>query len=434
MTLPWKSAEEIRQTFLEYFLRNNHEFIEPSGVIPRNDPTLMFINSGMAPLKPFFLGQARPPFPRLVNVQDCIRFVDLDSVGDSHHGTSFRMMGSWSFGDYFKERAIELAFELVTDIFGFPSDRLSATVFVADESLPGIPDDEESARIWRKFLPQDRILPRPPADNFWGPPGIVGPCGPCTEVFFDRGAEFGSASTGDPLVSGRHIEIWNAGVFMQYFKDERGNYSPLPMNCVDTGAGLERFAMILQERPSIHEIDQYEGVFRLVNDRLRDPSWSRIVLDHLKTSLLMLRERVTPSNQREGYLLRRALRRAMLGVFLKGVEVKTVRGWMGGLCECVDDRRKTASAQSAIFVWLDAEISSFEGLMRRSQKHLDRIVAEKHLDAQHAFDLKTSLGVPEDLLEEYCRRHGIEFPREGLASLLREHQQVSRKKNVKQDT
>lgn len=427
MNIPYKTTEEVRQTFLDYFLRHDHQFVEPSGIIPKNDSTLMFINSGMAPLKPYFTGQAEPPYPRLVNIQDCIRFVDVENVGDSYHGTNFRMMGSWSFGDYFKEKAIELAFELITEGFGIPADRLSATVFMADESLPGVPSDEESARIWERFLPRDRIIGCPPIDNFWGPAGTSGPCGPCTEVFFDRGEEFAEKETDDVLVPGRHIEIWNAGVFMQYFKNEHGEFSSLPMKCVDTGAGLERFAMILQDRASIHEIDQYESSYWLINQCIDDTVWTRIILDHLKTAILMIREGIVPSNTREGYLLRRALRRAMLGVFMRGINLSVLQEWVDSLTEAVDNQSLTLHHKSNIAYWLGVERDGFEGLMLRSRRYLDKIIAAKELDAQLAFTLKTGIGIPEDLLEEFCVRHSIHFPKIEFLRLIEEHKGISRR-------
>lgn len=427
MNILYKTTEEVRQTFLEYFLTRDHQFVEPSGIIPKDDPTLMFINSGMAPMKSYFTGKSLPPNPRLTNVQDCIRLVDIESVGDSHHGTSFRMMGSWSFGDYFKEQAIELAFELITGEFGIPVDRLSATVFMADKSMPGIPSDEASARIWEQFLPRDRIIGRPPEDNFWGPAGTSGPCGPCTEVFFNRGEEFAEKETGDVLVPGRHVEIWNAGVFMQYFKDEEGNFSPLPMKCVDTGAGLERFAMILQNRASIHEIDQYSVSYQLINQRIGDTVWSRIILDHLKTSILMIREGIIPSNTREGYLLRRVLRRAMIGVYLQGINLTILQEWMDSLSDVIDNRDLTFRQKSVIAHWLGEERNGFENLMRRSRKYLDKIVATKELDAQHAFTLKTGIGIPEDLLEEFCACHSIPFPKVEFLRLIEEHKDISRR-------
>lgn len=427
MKLPYKTTDEVRRTFLNHFLTHDHHMVNQSGIIPKNDPTLMFINSGMAPLKPFFMGQAVPPYPRLTNVQDCIRFVDIESVGDSYHGTSFRMMGSWSFGDYFKERAIELAFELITGQFGIPAEKLSATVFLADESLPGVPSDEESAKIWERFLPRSRILGRPPADNFWGPPGNNGPCGPCTEVFFDRGENFAEKETDDVLVPGRHIEIWNAGVFMQYLKDEQGNFSPLPMKCVDTGAGLERFAMILQDCSSIHEIDQYLLPYENIHYIIGDTKWTRIILDHLKTSVMMLREGVVPNNNREGYLLRRALRRVMTGVFLQGISLKIIMEWIEYLCLTIDNKELTNAQGNAIQACVIKEICSFEALIKRSKKYLDEIARAKELDATRAFTLKSGLGIPEDFLEEFCTRNGIIFPKAGFLRLVEEHKTISRK-------
>jgi alanyl-tRNA synthetase len=426
MKIPWKSTEEIKRVFLDYFLAKDHKFIEPSGIVPKNDPTLMLINSGMAPMKPYFTGQKVAPYPRLTNIQDCIRFTDFDSVGDSSHGTSFRMMGSWSFGDYFKERAIELAFELLTGQFGIPAERLSATVFVADESLPGVPSDEESMRIWERFLPRSRIFGRPPADNFWGPAGTSGPCGPCTEVFFDRGEEFAEKETDDVLVPGRHIEIWNAGVFTQYFKDEEGKFSPLPMKCVDTGAGLERFALVLQDCTSIYQIDQYVSSYQLINQCLGDVTWTRIVFDHLKTSILMIREGIIPSNTQEGYLLRRALRRAMTGMFLRGISLDLLQTWVDSLSDVIDNKELTSSQKPVIAHWLGKEREGFEGLMRRSKKHLDKVETSKELDAQHAFSLKTSLGISEDFLEEFCVRHSILFPKVEFLRLIEEHKEISR--------
>lgn len=427
MKMPWRSTEEIKKIFIDYFLVNDHQLIDSSGIIPKNDPTLMLINSGMAPMKPYFTGHLKPPYPRLVNIQDCIRFTDFDSVGDSHHGTNFRMMGSWSFGDYFKERAIEFAFELLTEKFGIPADRLSATVFVADDSLPGVPSDEESMRIWERFLPRSRIIDCPPADNFWGPAGTSGPCGPCTEVFFDRGEAFAEKETDEVLVPGRHIEIWNAGVFMEYFKDEQGIFSSLPMKCVDTGAGLERFAMILQDRTSIYEIDQYEKSYQLINQYIGDIVWTRIILDHIKTAIMMIREGITPSNTREGYLLRRALRRAMIGIFLRGINLTILQEWVDSLSEVMDNKDLTMRQKSVISHWIDEERDGFEKLMLRNRKHLDKIVAAKALDAQHAFTLKTGMGIPEDILEEFCIRHGISFPKPEFLRLIEEHKEISRR-------
>lgn len=201
------------------------------------------------------------------------------------------------------------------------------------------------------------------------------------------------------------------------------------MKCVDTGAGLERFAMILQNRTSIHEIDQYEQSYRLINQRIGDTVWTRIILDHLKTAILMMREGIVPSNTREGYLLRRALRRAMIGVFLRGINLTILQEWTDSLSEVIDNKDLTMRQKSVIAHWLSKERDGFENLMRRNCKYLDKIVATKELDAPHAFTLKTGIGIPEDLLEEFCVRHGIHFPKIEFLRLIEEHREVSRRPN-----
>lgn len=427
MNFNWKSTDDVRETFLNYFLRNDHQLIQPSGIVPKEDSTLILINSGMAPLKPFFTGKKTAPYPRMTNVQDCVRFNDIESVGDSYHGTSFRMMGSWSFGDYFKERAIELAFTLITDVFGLPRERLLATVFVSDERMPNVPSDEESIRIWERYLPRERIIGKPAQDNFWGPAGTSGPCGPCTEVFFDRGEKFAEGTSTDQLVPGQHVEIWNAGVFMQYFKDENGKFSPLPMKCVDTGAGLERFSMILQNASSIHEIDQYAQVYKLIDASISDAVWSRTILDHFKTSILMMRENIIPSNQREGYLLRRALRRAMTGMFLHDIELSKSLEWINTLIETIDNPELSRMKGQTIESCVHAETASFEKLIYHNQKHLNKIISRGSIDANEAFVLKATLGIPEDLIEGFCKQHNINFPKEKFFKLIQDHQKISRR-------
>lgn len=428
MTLKFHTTEEVKERFITFFMEHNHQLVPPKGIIPIDDPTLLFINSGMAPMKPFFMGKKTPPSPMLTNVQDCIRFVDFDDVGDSYHGTSFRMMGSWSFGDYFKEGAIKLAFELITEGFGLDPSKLSATVFKNDGSIKGVPDDEESARIWEKYLPRDRIIPRPPVDNFWGPPGDSGPCGPCTEVFYDRGPEYTEKETDDILVPGRHIEIWNAGVFMEYYMSEQKEISNLPNKCVDTGAGQERFAMILQNTPSICEIDQYRDVYRLIHEQIKNTTWSRIALDHLKTSILILREGVIPSNTREGYMLRRLLRKALIGMFIHEIRFDIITTWSDYLCDVIDNKNLTMEHKAAIDQWIKFECNNFAALMKRSRRHLNKVITLQELTAQKAFELKTSIGIPEELLHAICETHNIDFPTEGFNAKMEEHRNISRKK------
>lgn len=418
--------DDIRRKFIDFFLGNDHRLVEPSGVLLKDDPTLLFVNSGMAPMKPYFLGTQHPPYPRLTNVQDCIRTIDIDDVGDSYHGSSFRMMGSWSFGDYFKDRAIDLAFELITEGFGFPAEQLFATVYGGDNSLPGVPPDDESVRVWEQYLPSERILQRPASDNFWGPAGDNGPCGPCTEVFYDRGEEHGLMDGSDPLVSGRHIEIWNAGVFMQYDMALDRSIVPLPVRCVDTGAGLERFAMLLQGVSSIHEVGQYASAFQTVSVVVKDSRKARIVFDHLKTSLLMMVEGVTPGNQRHAYVLRQLLRRALTATYLSGVKIESVLLLAWEVAESMDNRGALEEAKDLIDHYFLTEVSGFSKILGRAEKYLAKIAEAGELDAHMAFDLKATYGIPLELLSEFCRERAISFPLVELKALLEEHSAVSR--------
>lgn len=424
------TVNEVRSRFLNYFLEHDHRLIPHKGMLPINDLTLLFINSGMAPMKPFFLGREEPPYPQLTNVQNCIRTSDIDDVGDSYHGSSFRMMGSWSFGSYFKERAIELAFDLITQGFGFPADRLSATVFGGDASLPGLPADEESAGIWANLLGSSKVVGCPAADNFWGPAGEIGPCGPCTEVFYDRGPEYGDPSDKEPLKKGRHIEIWNAGVFMMYDKTSGGILQPLPRRCVDTGAGLERFAMLLQDTPSIHEVDQYLPAYQTIYDLVHDTRWARIVLDHMKTSAIIFRCGVFPTNQREGYILRRLLRRIFSGLYLRGVSLTQVNSLFDAVCAVMDTDTEPgtnpADTQAFAQSQLSMEAGRFGKVLKLADKLLSKVGAAKELPAQIAFELKATHGIPEELMQEYCREKDIVFPSAEFTQLFEEHRAASR--------
>ena len=253
---PSLSSDEIREIFLRFFTERQHTRIGSASIIPANDPTLLFINAGMAPLKPYFLGEALPPAPDLCNIQPCVRTIDISDVGDRHHFTFFEMMGSWSIDNYFKDRAVELAYELLTDGFGFSVDKLYVTVFEGDEELGIAPDDISAAAWERAGVPRDHIVYLGAEDNFWSA-GDTGPCGPCTEVFYDTGPEHGPGYRpgGEFDSAGRYIEIWNAGVFMEYNRLPGGALEPLRFTSVDTGSGLERMSMVLQGCESAYETD-----------------------------------------------------------------------------------------------------------------------------------------------------------------------------------
>ncbi len=282
-----------------------------------NDPTLLFVNAGMAPLKPYFLGEALPPAADLCNVQPCVRTIDIADVGDRHHLTFFEMLGSWSIDHYFKERAVELAFELLTGGFGFAPGELYVTVYQGSEEL-GIPPDDISAAAWQRAgISADHIVYLGDEDNFWSA-GDTGPCGPCTEVFYDTGAEHGPQYRpgGEFDSAGRYIEIWNAGVFMEFNRRPGGALEPLRFTSVDTGSGLERMAMVLQGRESVYETDLLAPIVaaaRVGTGRVRPPAQRdiRLVADHVRASVFILGEGVAPSNEGRGYIPRRLLRTAI---------------------------------------------------------------------------------------------------------------------------
>ena len=414
------SSKQVEELFLQFFERKGHSRIGNSSVMPKNDPSLLFINSGMAPLKPYFLGLQKPPYDRLTNSQTCIRTNDLESVGDSHHGTSFHMLGNWSFGDYFKHDALNWALELVLEL-GFPIDRLYVTVFKNSNNTNGISDDTDSHSVWEKLLPADQIRWAPAEDNWWSC-GEVGPCGPCSEIFFDRGAEF---ATGEPeasgLIPGRHIEIWNGGVFMTYNRLQDGTLEKLPMQCVDSGAGLERITMMLQGADSIHELAEFQPVFSEILKQTNDVRWSRIIFDHLKTSLVLMGAGVQPSNKMQGYVLRRLLRRLFCG-YLKGLQLDSILGLAEKLAPIIE-----VKIDSTLRLSLQDELSRFAKVInsQRNLKALDSVISESTINAEKVFQLFSTNGIPLELIEEKCSFEGKIYPKQEVELLLEEHRAKS---------
>jgi alanyl-tRNA synthetase len=428
------SSDEIRDTFLGFFTQRQHARIGSASIIPANDPSLLFINAGMAPLKPYFLGEALPPAPDLCNVQPCVRTIDIGDVGDRHHLTFFEMLGSWSIGHYFKDRAVELAFELLTQGFGFDRGDLYMTVFGGDPDL-GIAADEVSAAAWeRAGVARDHIVYLGAEDNFWSA-GETGPCGPCTEVFFDTGAEHGEAyrTGGEFDTSGRYIEIWNAGVFMEYNRLPGGRLEPLRFSSVDTGSGLERMAMVLQGRESAYETDLLAPVVAAVRDALAGTGAGqreiRIVADHIRASTFILSEGVAPSNEGRGYIPRRLLR--------KVVAVATQAGAAGfDLAEVADavigrmrdHYPQLAAGRGRTLDLMAREQRDFGRVVRRG---LDRLAALATgpgavISGDDAFRLFATHGMPADLIRDFAADRGGSIDEPRFAELLAEHRERSR--------
>src|SRR5271166_2866225 len=315
------SSNDIRATFLDYFARNGHRVVPSSPLVPRNDPTLLFVNSGMVQFKNVFTGQEKRPYVRATTAQKCVRaggkHNDLDNVGyTARHHTFFEMLGNFSFGDYFKDAAIELAWKLVTTEFGLDKKRLLVTVFS---------EDDEAFGLWRKIsgLPESRIIRIPTSDNFWSM-GETGPCGPCSEIFYDHGSDMPGGPPGSEDADGdRFVEIWNL-VFMQYEQISKNEREPLPKPSIDTGMGLERIAAVLQGVHNNYDTDLFQAIIRasveatgVAAEGSALPS-HRVIADHLRASSFLIADGVLPSNEGRGYVLRRIIRRAMRHAHLLG--------------------------------------------------------------------------------------------------------------------
>jgi len=428
------SSDEIRETFLRFFTERQHARIEAASIIPANDPTLLFINAGMAPLKPYFLGEALPPAPDLCNVQPCVRTIDIGDVGDRHHLTFFEMLGSWSIDHYFKERAVELAFELLTQGFGFALPDLYVTVFAGDDTL-GIGPDDVSAAAWERIgVPRDHIVYLGAQDNFWSA-GDTGPCGPCTEVFYDTGAGHGEQYRpgGEFDSAGRYIEIWNAGVFMEFNRLPGGTLEPLRFTSVDTGSGLERMAMVLQDRDSAYETDLFVPVVAAVESALAGSGAGqrdvRIVADHVRASTFMLSEGVLPSNEGRGYIPRRLLRKVIAIATQAGAADFDVRD----VAAAVIDRMhgcypRLAAGRDRTMDLLAREQRDFGGVVRRG---LDRLAALDtgpgfEITGDEAFTLFATHGMPVDLIRDFAAERGGRLDEPRFAELFAGHRELSR--------
>jgi alanyl-tRNA synthetase len=428
------NSDEIRDVFLRFFTERQHARIGSASIIPANDPTLLFINAGMAPLKPYFLGEALPPAPDLCNVQPCVRTIDIGDVGDRHHLTFFEMLGSWSIDHYFKDRAVELAFELLTQGFGFPVEKLYMTVFAGDEKL-GIAPDEVSAVAWERVgVSRDHIVYLGADDNFWSA-GETGPCGPCTEVFYDTGPAYGAGygPGGGFDSAGRYIEIWNAGVFMEFNRLPGGVLEALRFTSVDTGSGLERMAMVLQGRDSAYETDLFAPIVAAVESALAGTGAAqrdvRIITDHVRASTFILSEGVAPSNEGRGYIPRRLLRKAIA----TATQADATGFDLGDVAEVVIERMRgsypqLSAGRDRILDLLAREQRDFGRVVRRG---LDRLAALDtgpgfEITGEEAFSLFATHGMPADLMRDFAAERGGSLDERRFGELFDEHRALSR--------
>ncbi len=408
-------VNDIRKSFLDFFARDDHQVVASSSLVPRNDPTLMFTNAGMVQFKNVFTGLEKRPYNRAVTAQKCVRaggkHNDLDNVGyTARHHTFFEMLGNFSFGDYFKERAIELAWNLITKEYGLPKDRLLFTVYI---------DDDVAFNLSKKItgLPESKILRIAGADNFWSM-GETGPCGPCAEIFYDHGEHIPGGPPGSADADGdRFIEIWNL-VFMQYEQREGGERVDLPRPSIDTGMGLERIAAVLQGTHDNYAIDLFVTLIRAIAELTGvDPDGPqkashRVIADHLRASAFLIADGVLPSNEGRGYVLRRIMRRAMRHAELLGAREPLMWKLVPALTrEMGQAYPELLRAEALITETLKLEESRFRKTLERGLAILDEKSAGlKHgdmFDGDTAFTLYDTYGFPLDLTQDALRVRGI---------------------------
>lgn len=427
------NSREIREKFLQFFESHDHLKISGASLVPKNDPTLLFINSGMAPMKNFFLGKEQPPHPRMANFQPCIRTKDIDDVGDRHHLTLFEMMGSWSIGDYYKEEACRLAYKLLVEEFGFDPKKLYMTVYNGNQNK-GIAPDEESVSAWKKCgVPDDHII-RLGEDNFWGPAGETGPCGPCTEVFFDTGEEHGPEYKpgGHFDDKGRYIEIWNAGVFMEYNKNADASFSPLPMKSVDTGSGLERMAMVMNGFESVYETDLMAPLMELVETQfgITEMKKKRMMVDHLRASTMIMSEGVAPSNEGQGYIPRRLIRKCVSVLVAQKKSNIDFTVFVDKVIELLGPFYPLLkSGREACLFNFKAEVEEFTPIITKGLEKIEEVVSglkDKNFPATSAFELATTFGLPFDVLISDLEERGLSLDQDKYEACWEEHRKRSR--------
>ncbi len=425
------STNEIRQLFLDYFHDKGHEIVASSSLVPGNDPTLLFTNAGMVPFKEVFLGQEKRNYKRATSVQRCVRaggkHNDLENVGyTARHHTFFEMLGNFSFGDYFKQDAIKYAWEFLTVELKLPEDKLWITVYE---------EDDEAADIWLKEIgvSESRFSRIGAKDNFWSM-GDTGPCGPCTEIFYDHGEEVPGGPPGTPEEDGdRYIEIWNL-VFMQYDRDKEGTLNPLPAPSVDTGMGLERLAAILQNGHENYDIDLFQNLIKAVaalvgTDDLKQASL-RVIADHIRACSFLIVDDVIPSNEGRGYVLRRIIRRAIRHGYKLGIKDTFFYKLVEPLCkEMGEAYPELLKAQAQVERILKTEEERFAETLDQGMKILESAIDEldgKIIPGETIFKLYDTYGFPFDLTGDIARERNLELDSDGFEKAMEAQRERAR--------
>ncbi|WP_266182768.1 alanine--tRNA ligase [Dyella humicola] len=428
---------EIRSTFLDYFRSKDHTIVPSSSLVPASDPTLLFTNSGMVQFKNVFLGSEKLPYTRAADVQRCLRaggkHNDLDSVGyTARHHTFFEMLGNWSFGDYFKREAIAYAWELLTEVFKLPKDKLWVTVYHTDDEAYDLWNKDMGVAAERIVRIGDNKGAPFASDNFWQM-ADTGPCGPCTEIFYDHGADIAGGPPGSPDEDGdRYIEIWNL-VFMQFDRAPDGTLSPLPAPCVDTGMGLERLAAVLQHVHSNYEIDLFQHLIKVASKLTGTADLAnkslRVIADHIRACSFLIVDGVLPSNEGRGYVLRRIIRRALRHGWMLGVRGDFFWKMVQPLVEEMGEAYpELVAKQSFVEEALRTEEKRFGETLENGMRLFDTVAAkaEKTIPGADAFRLYDTYGFPVDLTADIARERGMSVDMDGFELAMKEQQERSR--------
>ena len=430
-------AKELRAKFIEFFKENGHAEIKSAPLIPDNDPTVLFTTAGMHPLVPYLLGEKHPLGTRLTDYQKCIRTGDIDEVGDPVHLTFFEMLGNWSLGDYFKVESIGFSFDFLTSErwLNIPLERLAFTVFAGDEDAPF---DDEAFQEWRKHgVSEKRIAKLPKKDNWWGPAGETGPCGPDTEIFYWTGPQ-PTPEEFDPSDK-RWVEIWN-NVFMQYFKNAEGKFEPLKQKNVDTGMGVERVTAILQGKSSCYDTEIFAPLFAKLDELrgIETPAErgrsERIIVEHMRAATFIMADGVTPGKVDQAYVLRRIIRRAIREAMKLGLNDRFTVALAKVVIDNYKDVYSELAANEKVILEefeleerqfasaLDKGTKEFEKLISRVPAHIER----KVISGKNAFNLYETYGFPIELTVEMAAEKGFTVDMKGYEEAYKKHQDLSR--------
>jgi alanyl-tRNA synthetase len=447
------TTKELRKKYFEFFESKEHKLIPSASLIPENDPTVLFTTAGMHPLVPYLMGEKHPEGNRIVNVQKCIRTGDIDEVGDTTHLTFFEMLGNWSLGDYFKQDSIPWSWEFLIDVLGIDPEKIYVTVYEGDDEVPL---DEESILLWKEQykkvdivamvageestdsedkLPGDmpRIFPLGREDNWWGPAGVTGPCGPDSEMFYDVGKEACGDDCKPGCGCGKYVEIWN-NVFMEYNKLEDGTYEPLKQKNVDTGMGVERTVTVLNGEDCVFEVDSMKPILEKVRELASTESdeSERIITDHIRSSVMIIADGAVPSNLDQGYVVRKLIRRAIRHGRLIGIQdmftskiAEVAIGVMSEQYTELEDKKDKIISQ------LEQEEEKFTKTLERGLKRFKELVSREEMSDQvisgkDAFDLFQTYGFPIEMTQELAKEKNLDVDDKTFYEEFNKHQDLSR--------